>query len=479
MGKEINTSQFSLADFSGFEEALRGETGVLQSWFNDGRFVRSPSVGGYELEAWLVDAKGDPAPVNDQFLDLLCEESVVPELSRFNVELNAPPELLTGRALRNIEAYLKKTWDSAGAVADAMGIRLAMIGILPTVSQIHLTLSNMSDRERFRALNEQVLRIRNHRPLQLNIAGSDSIRMQQSDVMLEAAATSFQIHLQVNENEAARYYNAAQVLSAPIVAASTNSPFLFGKSLWAETRIPLFEQAVNVQSGSSDQRAVPPRVTFGHGYVKNSLLELFVENLECHPVLLPAHLSRDNGRLEHLRLHNGTIWRWNRPLIGFSDHRPHLRIENRVVPAGPSIPDLVANAAFFFGLVHALVADEPPIETELPFECAQKNFYSAARYGLEAAVEWRHGARGSVRSLVLEKLLPDAARSLERLDFDVQDIDHYLGIVERRVRLRRTGTDWQRAFQSAHCTSMEDLTAAYLERQESGRPVCEWDTKIC
>ncbi|MDH3280603.1 MAG: glutamate-cysteine ligase family protein, partial [Gammaproteobacteria bacterium] len=284
MGKEINTSQFSVTDFAGFEEALRDETGVLKSWFNEGRFARSPLVGGYELEAWLVDGRCDPAPVNDEFLGLLRKESVVPELSRFNVELNAPPEFLTGNGLANIQAHLTKTWGSAGAVADRMGIRLAMIGILPTVSQRHLTLANMSDQERFRALNEQVLRIRDNRPLQLDIAGSDSIRMEQSDVMLEAAATSFQIHLQVNDDEACRYYNAAQVLSAPIVAACSNSPFLFGKSLWAETRIPLFEQAVNVQGGTGDRHSVPPRVTFGDGYVRNSLLELFIDNLDRHPV---------------------------------------------------------------------------------------------------------------------------------------------------------------------------------------------------
>ncbi len=479
MGKEIDTSQFSVADFAGFEEALRRETGVLRSWFGERKFARSPLVGGYELEAWLVNGQYGPAPVNEAFLGELSDESVVPELSRFNVELNAPPELLTGNGLAHMERYLKKTWDGARAVADGMGIQLAMIGILPTVTQSHLTLANMSDQERYRALNEQVLRIRNNRPLQLSIAGSDIIQVEQSDVMLEAAATSFQIHLQVNEDEAGRYYNAAQALSAPLVAACSNSPFLFGKSLWAETRIPLFEQAVNVENESSDRHSAPPRVTFGDAYVRNSLLELFVENLDRHPVLLPAHLPRDEQRLEHLRLHNGTIWRWNRPLIGFSESGPHLRIENRVVPAGPSIPDLVANAALFYGLAHSLVAEDEPIETELPFHAARQNFYNAARFGLEAITEWRGGAHGSVRSLLLEKLVPDAARSLKRLDFDVQDIEHYLGIVSRRIRLRRTGTDWQRAFHRLHHCSMSDLTAAYLQRQESGRPVCEWDTKAC
>ncbi len=479
MGKEIDTSHFSLTDFAGFETALREETGELANWFHDSRFARAPLTGGYELEAWLVDSQCEPAPVNDEFLHNLNRDTVVPELARFNVELNAPPELLQGTALSAFETYFTDTWEGANSVARDMGIRLMMIGILPTVAQNHLTLPNMTDRERFRALNEQILRIRDNRPLQLNIAGSDSINIQQSNVMLEAAATSFQMHLQVNDDQACRYYNAAQALSGPLLAACGNSPFLFGKSLWAETRIPLFEQAVNVQGSMAERERVPPRVTFGDAYVRDSLMELFVENLERHPVLLPALLSRESGRLEHLRLHNGTIWRWNRPLIGFSASRPHLRIENRVVPAGPSVPDLVANAAFFFGLVHALAIHDPPIEAELPFESACRNFYNAARYGLHADVQWRNRARGSVQTLLLEKLLPEAARSLLRLDFDVREVDHYLGIIERRVRRRRTGTDWQRAFHAAHRAGMRDLTAAYLERQESRRPVCEWDIKVC
>lgn len=475
MGKEIESADFSLADFTNFEDKLRTETNLLKDWFGEHRFVRSPLLGGYELEAWLVDDELRPAPVNEKFLRKLNNKSVVPELSRFNVEFNAPPEILTGGGLGRLEQSLRESWGDATQMADAMGINLLMIGVLPTVCEEHLTLANMSNQQRYRALNEQVLRMRHNRPLQLHIAGSDSIQMHKHDVMLESAATSFQIHLQVDEADAARYYNAAQIVSAPMVAATSNSPFLFGKSLWTETRIPLFEQAVNVQDNTSDRFPIPPRVTFGTGYV-NSLLELFVENLERHPILLPAACSETSSRLEHLRLHNGTIWRWNRPLVGFAGGKPHLRIEHRVVPAGPSIADAVANAAMYYGLVHSLVTDEGDLAQDFPFDQARQNFYRAARYGLTAEVEWFQGARGTEQTLLLNKLLPAAARALRTLDLDANEIDHYLGIVERRVRFRMTGADWQRDYVAKHGFDMKDLVAVYLQNQQAGEPVCEWKT---
>jgi hypothetical protein len=293
-----------------------------------------------------------------------------------------------------------------------MGLQLQAIGILPTISQQQLVLRNMSQLQRYIALNQQILRLRGGRPIELHIEGEESLSLRHHDVMLEAATTSFQIHLQVDAGLAARYYNAAKIASAAVVAASANSPFLFGRQLWEETRIPLFEQAVSV--GASDRTN---RVSFGFRYIDHSIFEVFESNLQRYPVLLPMCSEESPAALSHLRLHNGTIWRWNRPLIGFSaDGRPHIRIEHRVVPAGPTHLDQFANAAFFYGLVTAFARAAVAPELRLPFDACRGNFYRAARQGLHAQVEWLDGRRGSIGELAEEVLLDRPCRGWPLLE---------------------------------------------------------------
>ena len=274
---------------------------------------------------------------------------------QFNVELNVDPQALNDKALSRLHQGLQQTWDDCQRVAAGLHARLVMTGILPSVSQQDLTLANMSELKRYRALNEQVLRLREGKPLMLDIHGREHLNLSHQDVMLESAATSLQLHLKVAVEDAVRYYNAAQIVSAPLVAASGNSPFLFGRQLWDETRIPLFEQSVEVGGFAGASRGPVRRVSFGTGYAKESLFECFVENEQHFPVLLPIQFDEPGREMRHLRLHNGTIWRWNRPLVGYDDDgTPHLRIEHRVLPAGPTVIDSIASAAFFYGLVHAL-----------------------------------------------------------------------------------------------------------------------------
>jgi hypothetical protein len=306
----------------------------------------------------------------------------------------------------------------------------------------------------------------------LDIRGGEALCTEHSDVMLEAATTSFQIHLQVKASEAAAFFNAALMLSAPMVAATANSPFLFGRQLWQETRIPLFEQAVAVGGDIAGDAQVYRRVTFGSGYLQSSLLELFQENLAHYPPLLPHCHDTAPEDLHHLRLHNGTIWRWNRPLIGFGrDGTPHVRIEHRVVPAGPSIADSIANAALFYGLVHALA--DVPAWPALSFAQSRANFYAAAKDGLRAEVLWRD-AKVSLRQLLLTELLPLAKQGLATLAIAEADIAYYLGIIEARIGSEQTGSRWQQAFVDRHGRDMQALTLAYLECQRSGLPVHEW-----
>ncbi len=470
MGQEIGESHFQPADFAEFDRRLCEETALLESWLAERAFSGSPPMGGFELEAWLVDAQGRPAGINERYLSRLAEPLVVPELATFNVELNGPPVPLQGKPLSRLHGSLAALWRRCDRVAAELDCRLAMIGILPTARDSDFTLAQMSGLQRYRALNEQVLRLRRERPLQIDIQGLDHLHTSHRDVMLEAAATSFQIHLKVDALQAGRYYNASAILSAPMVALGANSPFLFGHDLWAETRVPLFEQAVAVAGSKLAQR-----VTFGIGYVAGSIMECFADNLERFPVLLPHLMDEPPERLAHLRLHNGTIWRWNRPLIGFDDDgTPHLRIEHRVIPAGPTVRDSIANAALYFGAVHALATRPNAPELELPFVAARKNFYSAARHGLGATVEWLGGAQVPMDRLCLEILIPMAGAGLLDLGVAEAEVQEWLGILRERVATGVNGATWQRRFVAAHGADMPGLVLAYLEHQASDRPVHSW-----
>jgi len=470
MGQEIENSHFSKRDFVAFDRRLREETELLGSWFRDGVFSDTAGKGGFELEAWLVDGCGRPAGINREYLERLDNPLVVPELATFNVELNSTPLTLEGDALSRMARELESTWTGCNRVAAEMEVRMAMIGILPTVRSEQLNLEYMSPMERFRALNEQVLRQRSGRPMELHISGRDRLDLKHHDVMLESATTSFQIHLKVAPAEAVRVYNASKVLSAPMVAACANSPFLFGHELWDETRIPLFEQAVDVGSPEFGKR-----VGFGIRYAESSMQEAFQANVERYPVLLPQVMEEPPEQLAHLRLHNGTIWRWNRPLIGFDeDGRPHLRIEHRVVPAGPSVVDSIANAAFYFGAVRALADRPQPPESLLPFERARDNFYAAARDGLSAEIVWLDGRRAAMTELLEQELLPLARAGLQTLGIDREEIDLWLGVIAGRVRSGQNGAAWQRGYVNRYGADMEALTRAYLERQAGGEAVHQW-----
>ncbi len=470
MGQEIDTSDFTPADFLAFARKLEAETALLGRQLAGRRFHPDAEHAGFELEAWLVGRDARPAPCNDAFLRELSSPLVVPELARFNVELNGAPQALSGNGLRRLHDELEATWAACSRAAAACDARLVMVGIWPGASERDLVLDNMSDQHRYRALNEQFMRLRGGEPTRIDIDGRDHLQMTHDGVMLESMATSFQIHLETTPDRAVGDYNAALAVSGPLVAATTNSPYLFGHDLWCETRIPLFEQAVDVSAGGG-----PKRVTFGHGYLQRSVHELFERNLRDFPVMLPVTADEPEEALSHLCLHNGTIWRWNRPLIGRAgDGRPQLRLEHRTLPAGPSVVDCICNAALFFGLVNALASLREPVVTRLPFDVAQDNFYAAARDGLDAELGWFDGRRGPAQELFTTLLLPLARQGLERLGIDYADRDDYLEVIEARVRGQRTGCDWQRAWVARHGADMHGLAEAYLAEQASGRPVHEW-----
>lgn len=476
MGRDISTSAFTDADFEAFSERLHAETDLLAGWFADGCLADSHPVGGFELEAWLTDAAGRPMAANERLLEALQDPLLTHELARFNIELNTAPRTLRHDALRAMERDLEATWERTRAGAAALGARLIAIGILPTVHQDDLGHAAMTPSPRYAALNDQVLRQREDRPLRIDICGRERLRTDHPDVMLESAATSFQIHMQVPASRAADYYNAALLISGPMVAAGANSPYLFGRDLWDETRIPLFEQAVESGGVGGAAHGPPRRVGFGTGYVRESLIETFRENEQHFPVLLPMVMDPPEGPLAHLQLQNGTIWRWNRPLVGVDgDGNAHVRIEHRVIPGGPSATDAIANAALFYGLTRYFASDpDSRPAQQLSFPVARDNFYACARHGLGGRVRWTDDEVHPVTRLILRTLLPCARQGLSDLGLAGDDIDRYLGVIEGRVESGRNGAGWQRAWVDRHGRDMAAMTMAYAERQADGAPVHRW-----
>ncbi len=476
MGEEILSSQFSVEDHARFRLRLEAETQLLREYFEQQKFSNHRPIAGFELEAWLLDPEQHrPLSINDRFLTELNNPLASPELASFNFELNTAPHDLDGHVFSRMHNELEQQWQQCRETAGRLEAELMIIGILPTINNDDLSLGNMSDMARYRALNREALRRRKGKPLVFDINGHEHLHIAHRDVMLESATTSFQIHMQISQELSVRLFNASIILSAPMVALTANSPFLFGKDLWDETRIPLFEQAVAV--GGFEDAAFGPihRVTFGAAYVRESLLECFIENIEHYPVLLPVELTDAVEQLHHLRVHNGTIWRWNRPLIGFNDAgEMHLRLEQRVVPAGPTIIDSIANAAFFYGAVYALATGKIVGEQLLAFNHARDNFYTASRLGLGASLYWFSDQQINAQKLLLEELLPLAQTGLQQLGVAKTDINEYLQIIEQRLERGINGARWQRAWVEKYGHDMPALTGAYLQRQESGDPLHEW-----
>ncbi len=470
MGQELETSEFRDEDYEEFGRRLKTETDLVEGWERNDALSDGPPTAGFELEAWLVGSDMRPVPRNDAFIKALNSPLVVPELSCFNVEFNGDPAELTGRGLSKLHSNLADLWEQASHKAQEMDLKLAMIGILPTVRDSDLCTENMSASERYKALNEQVFRMRKGKPIKLDIEGREHLESVHHDVMLEAGATSFQVHLKIPKGRGVDYYNASKLVSAPLIAASANSPYLFGKDLWAESRIPLFEQAVSV--GDWDYAE---RVTFGVRFIEDSLSEVFLANRQRYPILLPHVTGRPAEKLDHFRLQNGTIWRWNRPLVGWDeDGTPHLRLEQRVVPAGPTISDSIANSAFYYGLVTYLASDETRPHKRAQFFTTRDNFYAAAKDGLDATIRWDHKDGKPMRGLILDTFLPMAEKGLEALKIDPADISRYLGIIRARVESGQNGTAWQRAYVKAHNASMAEMLEAYMARQQTDTPVHEW-----
>jgi len=474
MGQEIAKSRFSADDFDAFHQHLSTETQMLKLCIEQKACSNSAAVAGLELESWLIDPDMHPAAINERYLAALNDPLASAELAKFNIELNTHPINLTGDIFSQLRKQLDTLWTDTQTEAAKHNAHLLMIGTLPTIKQTDLCLQNMSDLNRYRALNEQILCSRG-KPIQLDITGVEHLHLEHADVMLESAATSLQLHTKVPLDIAHHFYNASIIASAPMVAICANSPYLFGKYLWHESRIPVFEQSI--ETGGYDGAAHGPirRVSFGSCYAKESIFECFQENLEHFPVLLPAHLGEASKQFEYIRLHNGTIWRWNRPLIGFeNDGTPHIRIEHRTPAAGPTIIDTVANAAFYYGLAKNIC--DKIIKSGLPmgFSQAKDNFYQAARHGLESHIHWNNDHHPRIHNLITNILIDDASAGLKSFGINDDDITLYMDVIRHRAESKQNGCFWQHQYRQNTGADFQQMTKQYLLNQQQGDPVSTW-----
>jgi len=443
---------------------------------------------GAEQEMFLVDEGRRPAFCAKDVLETLDDPHFTTELATFNLEYNLDPVLFSGQALRSMEAQLVGCVEQARSAAAAHGADIALMGILPTLRMSDLTLAAMTDLPRYELLNG-VLNSMRGGPYRFNILGLDSLCFEHDNVMVEACNTSFQVHFQVGPDEFAHLYNVAQLVAAPVVAVSAFSPTLFGRRLWHETRIALFEQSVDTRSATGHLRERASRVSFGSDWCRDGVTELLHEDVMRFRALLGADTDEDSiakvqagevPKLKALRIHTGTIYRWNRPCFGTTNGVPHLRIENRSLPSGPTPLDAMANGAFWFGLISSISHEHADVPARFEFARAKANFYRAAQRGLDAVLEWPDGRSWTARDLVLERLLPMAREGLLDKNIDSGDVERYLGVVQQRVERRRTGSCWlltsldSMGDRGTWSERMGAITSGAIDREKTGQPVSEW-----
>ncbi|CAM5717943.1 Glutamate--cysteine ligase OS=Streptomyces alboniger OX=132473 GN=CP975_04910 PE=4 SV=1 [Streptomyces alboniger] len=494
MGDKVAAGAFDLSDRDRYRSKLQKCLTGLERLLEEERFDRPQNLMGLEIELNLAGPDGLPRMLNAQVLERIASRDFQTELGMFNLEVNIAPHRLGGRVLDQLAEELRTGLNYAHRKANELDAGIVMIGILPTLGSADLTSANLSDVDRYALLNEQIVAARGE-PFALDIEGVERLTCTSASIAPEAACTSIQLHLQVTPGRFADVWNAAQAIAAAQVAVGANAPFLFGREVWRESRPPLFLQSTDTRPPELQAQGVRPRTWFGERWITGPL-ELFEENLRYFPALLPLMDAEDPlavldaggvPQLGELVLHNGTVYRWNRPVYDVADGVPHLRVENRVLPAGPSVTDVIANVAFYYGLVRALSEEARPIWSRLPFEAAAHNFEEACRHGIDAELRWPRRGRpgGTVEvpavDLVREELLPLAAAGLDAWGVAPADRDLYLGVIEGRCRERVNGASWQaRTYHLAlesgltREAALAATTQRYCKLMHEGEPVHTW-----
>ncbi len=468
--------------------ALLEDLQALELLIDEGRIETGVRRIGAELEMFLVNGAMHPAPKGPEVRSGLDDGRITGELARFNLEANATPVQFSGRCFSQMHDELREMVSLVRGEACKHSSDVVLSGVLPTLMQSHLGIENMTPQPRYVALNDALVKLRSG-PFHLNIKGLDELSASCDSVMMESSGCSFQLHLQVEPQEFATMHNVAQLITAPVLAVAVNSPLCFGRRLWQENRIALFEGSVDSRSAVQKKRGNPPRVGFGEHWLREGVLEILREQVARFRFIMPVDTDEHSlqvvrsgaiPELSALKGHNGTVWCWNRACYGTFEGQAHLRIENRVLPSGPTLVDMVANAAFYYGLMMAIPGEYPDIPSQFSFDDAKQNFFAAARQGLDAQFSWADGESVSAVDLISKRLLPLARRGLQSAGVDAGEVEHYLDIVQARVESRQTGSSWVLGCLAKGDTSTpfdvraRVLTAHMLREQRNDKPVHTW-----
>ncbi|WP_026412197.1 glutamate--cysteine ligase [Actinomadura oligospora] len=489
MGRDVSAATISGMDRRRYREKVRRDLDVLARMLGESQFDFERPHIGLEIELNLIDAAGDPLMRNADVLKAIADPAWDTELGQFNLEINIPPRELGGDNTHELEQEVRDHLSHADACAGEVGAELVTIGILPTLRRADIGEETLSANNRYKLLNDEIFAARGEE-IRIAIDGPEPLRMHTGTITAEAACTSVQFHIQVSPDRFGAHWNAAQAIAGPQVALAANAPFLFGHRLWRETRIPLFEQSTDTRPDELKAQGVRPRVWFGERWI-TSVFDLFEENTRFFPALLPIceeedpEAVLDGGgipELPELALHNGTIYRWNRPIYAVVDGRPHLRVENRVLPAGPTVADTVANGAFYYGLLRVLAEEERPVWSRMSFATARENLLRAARDGIDARLYWPGLGEVPAAELVLRRLLPLAHEGLDRWGVEPSRRDRLLGIIEGRCLAGRTGADWQIATVEAiedrvgprRPDALREMVRSYVGHMNTNEPVHTW-----
>lgn len=472
MGQETGQSHYTPKEEREFYLRLKEETSWLKQWIQNKHFKKSPLICGYEVEGWIIDEKALPYACSDRFLKLLGDPHVTPELSKCNFEINGNPFNLDQKLASHLERDFDFYWKKCSETALQKKARILCIGTYPDLTQIPFGMKQIYPRNRYYAINSRIHSLRK-KPVHIQIQGKDTLLLDISNIMHEAETTSLQIHLQVDFSQAKDFYNAALIASPIMSALCANSPYVCGKELWEESRIPLFEQVISLES--NDKEKPVSRVGLGHGFVQDCISELFDQNLS-YSILLPELHDSEKEKMKHLLFHNGTIWRWNRPLIGFDEEgQPHFRVEHRVPSSGPTLMDMQANIFFFIGLIHFIQKQIANQEIPITFQELEQFFYKASQFGLSAKIKWLNEETAPIRDLLLQKIIPSVWEEMSNLSLSCSRTEKLIkDVIGNRVDSLQTGSNWQKAYVQKFGKKFDKLVESYWKNQQTNRPVYQW-----
>lgn len=490
MGIEIDHTDFSNEDFEHFRRRLQNNLKALEILLARRNFGEGDLSFGAELELYIVDSEGRPLHVNQEIQQQLNDPRLTLELNRYNLEYNFSPCLLKDHCFRTTQQEAQSVIAKINACADQWEGRAVPIGILPTLQQSDTGYHAMTPLVRFEALTKALTEIRGG-PFTIAIEGEDTLQLAMDDVTLEGANTSFQIHLRVPPREFSDFYNAVQLVTPLVVAMAANSPTLFGHRLWQETRIPLFKQSIDCRPKDS-LHPRPARVNFGTNWIRDGAFELFAEASLLYRPILPkvddedaVAIARQGGTpsLNELRLHQSSIWWWNRPVYDPTGDG-HLRIEMRALPAGPSLVDMLANAALAIGLAKLMQPKVRALLPAIPFTYCTANFYRAAQQGMDAELFWPSLTQSEPEYFavtdILAKLLPEIPEHLAAMGFVEEDYQPLMAVLKERLATRQTGARWQlqkleELRQDLHKRdALVAMLKQYQENSNNNIPVAQW-----